>query len=263
MATSMDFPVSKKKNNLDNSRQNEYKLEIQDKPSEPSTITIERGPKGDTGPQGPQGPQGIPGPKGDTGRPGRDGIDGKDGRDGRDGRDGKDGLNGKMGLQGQSMLSPSGQNIGWALYGNSDIKPINIGPTRGDDGWVSLIFAHSSDNLNEDFLPKDNVSLYNKESQVINLKGVKIGSIITIRYDVDIITFNNNTDIWFRSLLSKPEISPVTFAGSLKYQSRYPISMEHTFFVEDMVIRNKGALPQIYADNDATLFIKSLYVSVS
>jgi hypothetical protein len=238
MATSMDFPGKSKKysDNVNNSYQLEQSV---------SFIAVP-GPQGERGPQGdvgPIGPEGKIGPKGDAGKPGKDGKDGLDGR------------------PGESSLSPSGQRTGWALYTNQDQKNIILGATKGNDGWVTFSFDCKGKN-NELYLPENNVSLYNPQSQRINLKALKIGSIVTVRYDIILTTFTNNTEVWFRTYIPESDSGPTTFAANLKYQFSYDMSLEHTFFIENDIMRSYGAVPQILTDNDASMVVRSLCVSV-
>jgi hypothetical protein len=204
------------------------------------------------------GPQGEQGPKGDKGD---SGPEGKQGPQGEPGKPGKDGKNGRDGIAGESSLSPSGQRTGWALYTNKDQKNITLGATKGNDGWVSFSFDCRGKN-NELYLPEDNVSLYNSQSQKINLKALKVGSIVTVRYDIILTTFINNTEVWFRTYIPESDFCPTTFAGNLKYQFSYDMSLEHTFFIENDMVRNYGGLPQILTDNDASMVAKSMYISV-
>jgi hypothetical protein len=156
------------------------------------------------------GPQGEKGPKGDTGDKGKDGRQGPKGDPGNPGKDGRNGLNGKPGIDG---ITKSGQKPGWAVYDNLNKKYIRTGATKGNDGWVQF----SSDCLgpltNENYLPENNVSLYNKLTQRINLKGLKVGSIITIRYDISLVTFSNNTEVWLRTFIPGHDKHPLIKAG--------------------------------------------------
>jgi hypothetical protein len=206
-----------------------------------------QGEKGPTGDRGEIGPEGKQGPKGDPGKPGKDG------------RDGKDGLNGQPG---QSSLSPSGQRTGWAVYSNLNKKEIILGATKGNDGWVRFSIDCKGSETNEKYLPENGVSLYNPETQKINLRGIKIGSIITIRYDVTLTTFSNNTEVWLRTLIPGFEKHPTTFAGNLKYQFDYDMSIENTFFLENEKMQNAGAFPEILTDSDSLMVAKSIYIYV-
>lgn len=235
MSTSMDFPGKSKKysDNVNSSYQLEQSVSFIAVPGPQG----EQGPKGDKGDSGPEGKQG---PQGDAGRPGKDGKDGK---------------------PGESSLSPSGQRTGWALYTNQNQKDILLGATKGNDGWVRFNFDCKGKN-NEIYLPENNVSLYNAESQKINLKALNVGSIVTVRYDIILTTFNNNTEVWFRTYIPESDLGPTTFAGNLKYQFSYDMSLEHTFFIESDIMKNYGAAPQILTDNDASMIVKSIYISV-
>jgi hypothetical protein len=236
MAKSMDFPGKPKKYS-DNVKPT-YQLEQQINYVAVPGPQGERGPQGDTGPQGKEG---IQGPKGDTGKPGKDGKDGK---------------------PGESVLSPSKQTIGWAVYDNLNKKSIRLGATKGNDGWVKFSSDGKGKNTNEQFLPEKGVALYNPETQHINLKGINVGSIITIRYDIILTTFSNNTEVWLRTTVPDFDQGPTTFAGNLKYQFDYEISIEHTLFLEDPKMKNAGAYPEILTDNDASMVVKAIYVSV-
>jgi hypothetical protein len=236
MAKSMDFPGKPKKYS-DNINQ-PYQLEQQISYVAVPGPQGERGPKGDTGPIGPEGKQG---PKGDAGKAGKDGKDGK---------------------PGESILSPSGQRTGWALYSNLNKKQITLGATKGNDGWVRFNIDCEGPETNEKYLPENNVALFNPTTQKINLRGLKIGSIITIRYDIILTTFSNNTEVWFRTLIPDCEKHPTTFAGNLKYQFDYEMSIEHSFFLENEKMQNAGAFPEILTDNDSMMVAKSMYVFV-
>lgn len=231
----MEFPGKAKKYS-DNVSQ-PYELE------QPLSYVAVPGPQGEKGPKGDIGdigPQGNPGPQGEPGKPGKDGRDGK---------------------QGESSLSSSGQKAGWALYTNKDQKDIILGATKGNDGWVGFSFDCKGKN-NEQCLPEDSVSLYNSASQKINLAGLKVGSVVTVRYDIALTTFSNNTEVWFKTYIPDLDLGPTTFAANLKYQFSYDISLEHTFVVENDMVRNYGAFPQILTDNDASMVAKNMYIFV-
>lgn len=236
MATSMEFPKSYSKRYSNNINQ-PYELE---QPISFVAVPGPQGPRGEKGDTGPIGPRGDRGPKGEQGDPGKDGKDG---------------------LAGKSILSPSGQMQGWACYGNSNKKQIRIGPNYGYDGWVDFGFD-ARESVNELYLPENNVPLWIPVTQKINFKGVKLGSIITIRYDIQITTLLNNTEIWFRTYVKDSKKYPSTFIGTLKYQNDYDLSLEHTIFVDDEHMKYWCGIPQIRADNDCLLIPKMLYISV-
>jgi len=199
----------------------------------------EKGPKGETGPQGLQGIQGEKGDKGDPGK------------------------NGKNGLDGKSILSPSEQMIGWGYYENDNFKEQRTGIDKGEDGWVNLVLRGISNNSNEKYLPKGNVSLWNKTTQKLNLKTLNTGSIVTICYNISLTTYMTNTEVWFKTFLNDDNISPISYVGNLKYQYDYDFSVQQTIFVGDEKIQYFGAIPQIRTDNPCEAILKSLYVYVS
>jgi hypothetical protein len=238
MATSMDFPVPKKKNYSDNLNE-----------QLPGELIGNFLPV-----PGPTGPQGDPGPKGDKGEPGERGERGLDGKPGKEGKPGKDGV----------LLDGTTKNLnGWACYDSLEPMNIRTGATKGIDGWVRFSVDGLGKNTNEEYLPIGSVSLWNAESQSINLKTINLGSVITIRYNIELTTYSNNTEVWFRTFIDKTDQYPTTFVGSLKYQYTYDLSMEHTLFLENRSMKNQNAIPQIRTDNDATAIIKSIHIAVS
>lgn len=236
----MDFPGKSKK--YSETINNNYQLE-----QAVSFVAVpgpqgERGPKGDNGLQGLQGPEGKQGPKGDPGKPG------------------KDGKNGINGAPGESVLSLSGQKHGWACYSNLNKNIVQLGAEYGNDGWVKFSVDGKGKN-NEYYLPENHVALYNPRAQRFNFKNIKIGSIITVRYDISITTFSNNTEVLFRTFI--PGLEPVVgFAGNLKYQFEYDLSLEQTLFIDSEKIKESGAYPEILTDNPCSMIAHSIYVSV-
>jgi hypothetical protein len=237
ISKSMSFPNSKK------SSTNSYIEKVQENISLENNISFVPIP-GPQGPVGPSGKDGVQGPKGDPGKPGKDG---------------RDGLNGKPGA---SSISSSGQKAGWAIYNNLNKKQITLGATKGNDGWVRFGIDCEGPETNEKYIPENGVALYNKATQKINLRGINIGSIITIRYDITLTTFHNNTEVWLRTFIPESTKHPTTFAGNLKYQFDYDMSIENTFFLENNKMQNSGAFPEILADNDCLMVVKSMYVYV-
>lgn len=248
MAKSMDFPSSAKKKKYSDVI-NQEKIE---QPSLETAYVAVPGPQGPQGIQGPKGEQGIPGP---TGPQGPKGDPGKNGKDGKDGRDGKDG---------QSMLSPSGQNIGWALYYNHERKPIRVGAQYGSDGWVRLEIKSKGKNTVESFLPtQDSVSLWMDVAQKINFRGLKIGSIVDICYNIELTTLQNNTELWYRSYVENSENYPTTYGGILKYQFSYDLSLQHKVIIDSYNTQSFGVYPEIMTDHDAIVVVKSMIICVS
>ena len=241
MAKSMDFPeAAKRKKYSDNT---EPSLIV-----DPQMYIAVPGPQGEPGPRGQKGDSGDvgpQGPKGDKGDPGKDGKDGKNGIDGK------------------NILSPSEQNIGWALYDNQNRINIRLGATKGDDGWVNFSVDALGKNTNEKFLPKESVGLWNPETKRINFKTLNIGAIITIRYNIELSTFSNNTEVWARTLCNNLETSPTSYVGNLKYQFDYDFSIEQHLFLEDKAMQVFGGIPQLRTDNDSSAVIKSIHIAVS
>jgi hypothetical protein len=234
----MDFPQKKK-----------YLETIQEvKTTEYIAVPGIAGEKGEPGKIGPQGERGLKGDKGDTGKQGPQGPQGERGEPGRAG-DGYD--------------SPSGQYPGWAYYANKSTQTYRLGPERGDDGWVGFFLDIDESKTIESYLPNKSVSLLNKTANNINLKTLKVGAKVDIRYDFSLETYASNTEVWIRTLLKEEDASPIGYVGLLKYQYSYDISYYQTIFINSDKIKNYGGIPQIRTDNESSFILKGIYVSVS
>jgi hypothetical protein len=239
MAKSMDFPKKKK-----------YSETVQEEKSVVEYVSVPgmQGEKGDIGPQGPQGERGLKGEKGDPGKQGPEGPKGERGEPGK-GSEGYD--------------SASGQYPGWAYYKNKSNNKTKIGPERGDDGWVSIFLDVDQEQSIEKYLPNKSVSLLNQVAKRINFKAFQHGAIVNIRYDLEIETYNNNTELWIRTFSVNDENSVTGYLGNLKYQYSYDLSFYQTIFIEDRAIKVFGGIPQIRSDNEGAVILKGIYISVS
>jgi hypothetical protein len=239
MTKSMDFPKKKK-----------YSETVQKEKSVVEYISVPgmQGEKGDIGPQGPQGERGLKGDKGDPGKRGPEGPKGERGEPGK-GSEGYD--------------SASGQYPGWAYYKNKNNNKTKIGPERGDDGWVSIFLDVDQEQSIEKYLPNKSVSLLNQVAKRINFKAFQHGAIVNIRYDLEIETYNNNTELWIRTFSIDDENSVTGYLGNLKYQYSYDLSFYQTIFIEDRPIKVFGGIPQIRSDNEGAVILKGVYISVS
>jgi hypothetical protein len=204
----------------------------------------------------------VPGPQGPQGPAGRDGAKGDTGAQGPAGPKGEKGSPGKNGIDGLSSLSSSGQQAGWARYHNKKLSNIKLGATQGIDGWVRFGVDAEGENTNETFLPKDTVSMWNKHAKTFNFKGLKEGSQVFITYDIELTTYSNNTEVWVRLFLPDLEEEFVNFVSSLKYQYTYPITFTQHIFIENGDIWRSMAYPELRSDFDASVVIKSIYISV-
>jgi len=238
MATSMDFPKKKK-----------YSETVQEvKSVEYVPVPGLQGERGDVGPQGPQG---IQGPKGDKGDPGKQGPQGPKGEPGERGK----------GAEGYD--SPSGQYPGWAYYKNKNNNKIKIGPQRGEDGWVNMFLEIDEKNSISKYLPNKSVSLLNEIARKINFRAFQYGAKVDIRYDLEVETYSNNTEIWIRTFSVDDDNSVTGYLGNLKYQYSYDFSFFQTIFMQDQDIKVFGGIPQIRSDNEGTVILKGIYISVS
>jgi hypothetical protein len=238
MAKSMDFPKKKK-----------YSETVQEERSvEYISVPGMQGEKGDIGPQGPQGERGLKGDKGDPGKQGPEGPKGERGEPGK-GSEGYD--------------SASGQYPGWAYYKNKNDNKTKIGPERGDDGWVSIFLDVDQEQSIEKYLPNKSVSLLNQVAKRINFKAFQHGAIVNVRYDLEIETYNNNTELWIRTFSIDDKNSVTGYLGNLKYQYSYQLSFYQTIFIKDRDVKVFGGIPQIRSDNEGAVILKGVYISVS
>ena len=113
------------------------------------------------------------------------------------------------------------------------------------------------------FLPKESVGLWNPETRRFNFKTINIGSIITVRYNIELSTFTNNTEVWARTLCENFDTSATTYVGNLKYQFDYDMSIEHHIFLENKAMQLFGGIPQLRTDNDSSMIVKSIHIAVS
>jgi hypothetical protein len=242
VSKSMDFPGAKKSS---------YAAQVEQSQSSPyqeNTLSFLPVP-------GPVGPQGS------SGRDGKDGKDGKEGPQGPEGKVGPKGAQGPAGKDGLSSLSSSGQQSGWASYHNKSEKPFKLGISEGDDGWVTTFLI--SDGLsNEKYLPKKCNSLWNDHTRAFNFRGLEEGAQVFITYSLELTTHNSNTEVWIRTYSPSSNLDVSQFVASLKYQHTYPITVTQHIFIENQKIWSGGAVPQIRTDYDASVILRSIYVSV-
>ena len=204
----------------------------------------------------------VPGPVGPQGSAGRDGRDGKEGPQGQEGKPGPKGDKGPAGKDGSSSLSSSGQQAGWASYTNTITKPIKLGISQGDDGWVTLLLDTKEKYQNETYIPKGCTSLWNSHQRALNFHGINEGSQIFVTYNFELTTYTSNTEVWLRTYFATKDQEFVQFVGSLKYQNVYNLSVTQNIFIEDKAMWGNGAVPQIRTDFDASVILNSIYVSV-
>lgn len=202
------------------------------------------------------GPQGPPGP---AGRDGKDGLTGPQGPEGQKGQKGERGLSGQNGL---SSLSSSGQQAGWASYTNALEKPIKLGISQGNDGWVTLVLDTKDKEQNETYLPAGCTSLWNSHQRALNFHGIKQGSQVFVTYNFELTTYTSNTEVWLRTYFASKDREFVQLLGSFKYQNVYNLSVTQQIFIEDQSMWGNGAVPQIRTDFDSTVIFNSVYVSV-
>ena len=235
MAKSMDFPNTSKKKYFETVQESEIKY---------IGVPGVQGAQGDIGPKGEQGPKGDKGDKGDVGPEGPKGPRGEPGR------------------SGEGYDSLSGQYPGWVYYKNKSLKEIRLGPDRGDDGWVSIEFEKDEDKSNELYIPKSSVSLWNDVSKSFNFKGLNLGSKVDITCDFTLTTYENNTEIWTRIFVPNYQKQYTQYVANLKYQYSYDMSYSQTIFIDAQRVKNLGGSIQFRADNESSIILNDMYISV-
>jgi hypothetical protein len=244
MATSMEPPQPLKKKNYLDAVKSSNPEEIKEYIAVPG-IQGERGEQGPKGDKGDRGDIGPHGPKGDQGKPGPQGERGEPGK----GAEGYD--------------SVSGQYPGWCYYKNKYSKITQLGPQRGDDGWVSIAFTPDEDILNNIYMPKGSNELWQSDMNMFNFKSLKLGAKVDIRYDFTISTDSNYTELWFRTFNEKYDKSPTSYVANLKYQYSYDMSFSQTLYIDDQRIKGYGAKPQARTDVEGSIVLNGIYISVS
>jgi hypothetical protein len=141
-------------------------------------------------------------------------------------------------------------------------KPTKLGISQGDDGWVTLVLDTKEQTQNEKYLPKGCSSLWNSHQRALNFHGIKEGSQVFITYNIDLTTYNSNTEVWLRTYFASNDQEFVQFVGSFKYQNTYSLSVTQNIFIENTSMWGNGAVPQIRTDFDSSVIFNSVYVSV-
>ena len=125
----------------------------------------------------------------------------------------------------------------------------------------SSIIKDDEENNILKFLTPNSVSLWNPVTQRINFKQLKVGAKVDIRYDIILATDVNNTEAWIRTFIPKVE-SPTAYIGMLKYKYPYEMSVSQTLYVDISKIRSEGGVIQARTDNETTIILKGMYISV-
>lgn len=239
MAREVEFPHIRKKNSP------------YEKPKEPTAQPVPAtdanyvAVPGPTGPAGAPGPQGPAGPKGDPGEPGPRGERGTPGTDGK------------------TYLPKYGQRTGWARYANSSKDPISLDSMRGQDGWVTFATDAKGKSTEESYLPEKSVSLYNPETNRINLKPLKVGSRVQVTYNFFLSTFAPNTELWIRSIFPTSKKAYTSFVGTFKYEYDYELSVTQFITIDSEPDKNDGLLSQARSDMSSVITLKNIEISVS
>jgi hypothetical protein len=113
------------------------------------------------------------------------------------------------------------------------------------------------------YIPKGVNTLWNNESKNFNFKTLKIGAKVDIRYDFTINTYINNTEVWAKVFIPDYENCPTGYVSTLKYQYSYDISYSQTLYIDTPRIRTLGGAIKFRADNESSIVLNSMYISVS
>lgn len=201
----------------------------------------EHGPRGERGEQGDTGPQG---PRGDIGKTGPQGV------------------RGGTGGGGEGYDSVSGQHPGWVYYKNKDGLATNLGPERGSDGWVFPKFELDKDGSTDTYMSQGSNSLIMEENNMLSFKSLKIGAKVDIRYDFEITTYSNYTELWIRLFNEKCENLPTSYVANFKYQYSYDMSFFQTLYIDNNRIKSYPVRPEFRSDAESSIILKGMYLSV-
>jgi hypothetical protein len=209
---------------------------------------------------GPPGPQGITGRQGETGPKGDKGDSGPQGAKGERGQKGEPGISSVVTKEGVVFEN---RRSGWAYYENLDQSQIRVGLSSGYEGWVNILNDAKSEGTNEEYLPKGGVSLWSAANQQLNFKGLDLGNRVEITYCFELETYGNNTEVWIRAFSEKATLNSTQFVANLKYKYVYDFSVTQTLYIINDRIRKYGINPQIRADFDGDVKVKSILVHIS
>jgi len=247
MAKSMDSPQPLKRKG--------YSQAIQESDlQQPTDLKEYIAVPGITGEKGEIGPKGDKGDKGDTGPKGEKGDTG---------REGPQGARGEPGKGGEGYDSISGQYPGWVYYKNKNNLSTSLGPEKGNDGWVFPKLQLDKDASNHTYMAKGSNHLVVEDSSMLSFKSLKIGAKVDIRYDFDITTYSNYTELWIRLFNEKCENLPTSYVANFKYQYAYEMSFFQTLYIDSTRIKNAVIRPEFRTDAESAMVLKGMYISVS
>ncbi len=128
---------------------------------------------------------------------------------------------------------------------------------------VSVFLEIDQDQSIEKYIPNSSVSLLNEIAKKINFRALQIGAKVDIRYDLEVETYANNTEIWVRTFSVNEENSVTGYLGNLKYQYSYDFSLCQTIFLQNKDVKAFGGILQVRSDNEGSVILKGIYISVS
>jgi hypothetical protein len=155
------------------------------------------------------------------------------------------------------------QKTGWARYSNKAKAQISLDSMRGQDGWVTFSTDAKGKSTEESYLPEKSVSLYNPETNRINLKPLKIGTRVQVTYNFLLSTFAPNTELWIRSVFPTSQKAYTSFVGTFKYEYDYELSVTQFITVDTESDKNDGLLSQARSDMSSVITLKNIEISVS
>lgn len=152
---------------------------------------------------------------------------------------------------------------GWGDYANNaEASPQSISGGETPE-WITLNNSGTGTLTNTDFLPYYVESLWSANK--VQLNGLSLGTIITLRFDLTLNILSNNTDVLFRVLFrdsSKTEVYTHVFdyrafklSGTLSGVNFYE------FYVGASILNGTAEL-QVQADKDITALFNGILITI-
>lgn len=148
---------------------------------------------------------------------------------------------------------------GWADYNNSNTTAQNI--TAGS--WTELTNNGLGAFTNEEFLPYYSDGLF--DNNEIDLNGLPLGTVLTIRYELTLNILSNNTDVLFR-INAKDSDGNSVYTSLFDYRTlKNTGSLTGVNFYELYVganILNGSIALEVYSDHNITALWSGAFITI-
>lgn len=148
---------------------------------------------------------------------------------------------------------------GWADYNNSNTTPQTITAST----WTALTNNGLGSFTNETYLPYYSNSLFSDNE--IDLNGLPLGTVLTIRYELSLGILSNNTDVLFR-INAKDSNGDSVYTSLFDYRSfKTTGNLTGVNFYELYVgqnILNGSIALEVFADNNITALWSGAFITI-